>query len=109
MGELYSRPLSLEARTKLTEFLMAYLETLAVSQVDEKAEIAKTKAVECLKTDIDILVFVMVFIILPQASPLIDDFLRKRRTSQEVAQLIITITEKAIKADKSFRPGGSPN
>ncbi len=109
MGELYSRPLSSEARLKLIDFLQAYLGTLAVSEVDEKAEIAKAKAIEALKTDIDILTFVTVFMILPQAAPFIQDFIEERRTSQEVAKLIVAITEEAQKIDKSTRPGGNPN
>ncbi len=109
MGELYSRPLSSEARLKLIDFLQAYLGTLAVSEVDEKAEIAKAKAIEALKTDIDILTFVTVFMVLPQAAPFIQDFIEGRRTPQEVAKLIVAITEEAQKMDKSTRPGGNPN
>ena len=109
MVELYSRPLSPGARSKLIEFMQAYLATLAVSEVDEKAEIAKAKAMEVLKTDIDILTFVTVFMILPQAAMFIQDFIEGRRSSKEVAKLIIKITEEAQKADKSTRPGGNPN
>jgi len=109
MSELYSRPLSSEARLKLIDFLQAYLEILAVSEVDEKAEIAKAKAIEALKTDIDILTFVTVFMVLPQAASFIQEFIEGRRTSQEVAKLIVAITEEGQKMDKSTRPGGNPN
>ena len=109
MRELYSRPLSPKARSKLIEFLQAYLETLAVSEVDERAEIAKKKAMEVLKTDIDILTLVTVFMVIPPAATLIQDFIEKRRTSLEVARAIIAITEAAQKSDKSSRPGGNLN
>ena len=107
MTELYSRPLSPEARQKLIEFLQAYLETLMVSEVDEKAEIAKAKAIEALKTDIDILVFVTTFMVLSKAANFIQGFIDERRTSEDVAKIIVAITEEGLKSDKSKRPGGN--
>ena len=102
IAELYSRPLSPEIKAKLIEFIEAYIETLTVREVDERAEIAKKKAIEVLNTDIDILVFVTTLITLIQAFPLLG-----RLTKRELAELVVETAEKARERDKSFRPGGS--
>ena len=108
MTELYSRPLSPEAELKLIDFIQAYIETLMVAEVDEKAEIAKTKAIEVLKTDIDILVFITTLLSFYEvAISLINKVKRETLNSKEAAELIVEIAEKARQMDKARRPGGS--
>ncbi len=108
MTELYSKSLSPEAKQKLIDFIQAYIETLMVAEVDEKAEIAKAKAIEVLKTDIDILVFITTLLsFYEEAILLIREVERKRISSKEAAKLIVEIAEKARQMDKSRRPGGS--
>ena len=108
MAELYSRPLSPEAKLKLIDFIQAYIETMMVAEVDEKAEIAKTKAIEVLKTDIDILVFITTLLSFYEvAISLINKVERKTLSSKEAAELIVEIAEKARQMDKARRPGGS--
>lgn len=106
MAELYSRPLSPDAKRKLTGFLEAYLESLKVAEVGEKAEVAKRKAIECLETDIDILAFVTTLWMIRLAIPIVDEFTRGRITSRDAAVRIVAIAELARKVDKSERPGG---
>ena len=100
--ELFSKPLSPEAKEKLIEFVQAYIESLIVAEVDEKAEIAKKKAIETLNTDIDILVFVTTLIALYQAFPFIDGISRGIFTSKQVAKLVVEISEKAREKDREF-------
>ena len=106
MGELYSKSLSSEAKQKLIEFLEAYLGSLKVAEVDEKAEIAKQKAIECLQTDIDILAFVTTLWMMPVAASIINNMMAGRITSRDAAVRIVAISELARKKDKSERPGG---
>ena len=90
MAELYSRPLSPEAKIKLIDFIQSYTETLMVAEVDEKAEMAKAKAIEVFKTDIDILVFITTLLsFYEEAIPLIDKIERKQLSSKEAAKLIV--------------------
>ena len=107
--ELYSRPLSPGARLKLTEFIQAYIESMVVAEVDERAEIAKKKAIEALNTDIDILVFVTTLMTLYQAASFVSDIIKGKLTSKEVAEQVVDIAERARRADKLFRPGGKEN
>lgn len=109
MAELYSRPLSPEAKLKLTDFIQAYIESMVVAEVDERAEIAKKKAIEALNTDIDILVFVTTLMTMYQAAHLIYEVTRGNLTSKEVAAQVVEIADRARKMDKSFRPGGKEN
>lgn len=99
--ELYSRPLSPEAKEKLIEFIEAFIETLNVAEVDEKAELAKEKAIAVLNTDIDIVAFVTTSLTLLQTFPLV-----KGLTPRQVAGYVVELSEKARELDKSFRPGG---
>jgi len=64
MNEMYSRPLSKEAREKLTDWIESYIVTLTGTHADHRAEVSKRKAIEALQTDIDILVFVMAIAVL---------------------------------------------
>jgi len=108
MAEFYSRPLSPEARRKLIDFIQAYIESMVVTEVDEKAEIAKAKAIEVLQTDIDILVFVVALLSLYQEAVLLVEEARKEKiSSREAAELIVTITEKARQMDILGRPSGN--
>jgi len=101
--ELFSRPLSPEAKAKLIDFIQAYIETLIIAEVDEKAEIAKKKAIEVLNTDIDILVFATTIMALYQADPFINQVKQGVMTSRQVAELVVEISEEARKEDKAFR------
>ncbi|MCH7604705.1 hypothetical protein IID24_01845 [Patescibacteria group bacterium] len=62
MAQKYSRPLSLEAKAGLINFLEALFETLIIEEVDEKDQIAKDKAIEALQTDLDITLFMAAFL-----------------------------------------------
>jgi len=106
MVELYSKPLSPEAREKLVDFIEAYIETLMVAEVDKRAEVAKQKAIDALNTDIDILAFITTSMTLYQAIPFMNDVIRGRMTPKQLAELVVEIAEKARKTDKLFRPGG---
>lgn len=105
MSELYSRPLSPEAKKKLIEFVQAYIDSLIVAEVDEKAELAKEKAIDVLNTDIDILIFVITVKTLYKKAHLIRDFIKGRSTSKQVAGQVVEAVEVAQQADKSLRPG----
>jgi hypothetical protein len=107
--ELYSRDLSSDAKEKLIDFLEAYIETLLVAEVDEKAEVAKEKAVEVLKTDIDILNFVnLLWSVRGQLSTIVD-VKDNRMSPRAAAKLLVEIFDKARIIDKSLRtlPPGS--
>ena len=106
MSELYSRPLSYEAKKALIEFIAAYIESLIVAEVDEKAEIAKQKAIEALKTDIDILAFATTLAFPVLTPELIQEVIEGKRTAEMAAIEMVEITETARKIDRSHRPGG---
>lgn len=108
MTDLYSRPLSPEARSELVDFIQAYIETLAVAEVDEKAEAAKAKAIKTLNTDIDILAFVTTLMVLyqPISLSLVNRVVNQSLDSRKAAELIVEIAEKARQIDRSSRPGG---
>lgn len=103
--EIYSRALSPEARRALIEFFEAYLESMKTQKVDEKAEIAKAKAIEALKTDIDILVFVAAIAAMhsPQGISLMMEAVTGRMSSGQVATFIADITERGRLRDKQSR------
>jgi hypothetical protein len=108
MAEFYSRPLSPTARRKLIGFIQAYTESMTVTDVDEKAEIAKTKAIEVLQTDIDILVFVVALVsFYKEAASLVEEVRKGRINPRKVAELIVEITEKSRQLDMSGRPSGN--
>ncbi len=108
MAEFYSRPLSSEARSKLIDFIQAYIESMVVTEVDEKAEIAKTKAIEVLQTDIDILIFVVTLTFFyKEAFPLVEAVRKRMISSRKVAGLIVKIIEKVHQTDMLFRPSGN--
>ncbi len=107
MTELYSRSLSPEARSGLIDFVEAYIETVTVSEVDEKAETAKIKAIEVLNTDIDILVFITTIASFYGEIDLVEKSILKKISPRKAAELIVEITERAHQIDKSSRPGGS--
>ncbi len=107
--ELYSRDLSTEAKEKLIDFLEAYIKTLLVQEVDEKAETAKKKAIEVLNTDIDILNFVnLLWSIRVQLSKIVD-VKDNKISSRAAAKLLVEIFDEARKLDKALRtlPPGS--
>jgi len=106
VAEFYSRPLSPDAKAKLTDFLEVYLESLTVAEVDERAEVAKRKAIECLQTDIDILAFVTTTWTIITAFPIVNEMMAGKITSRDAAVRIVAIAELARKKDKSERPGG---
>ena len=103
---LYSRPLSQEARAALVEFVAAYLTSLHTQVVDEHAEIAKQKALACLQTDIDILVFVVTIATMhsDQGRALMLTSFHEILEPRDAAEAIVEIMEKAIAIDKSRRP-----
>ena len=105
-AELYSRPLSEAAREALIDFVTAYAESMTTALVDEKAEIAKQKAIACLQTDIDILVFVATVSAMFQGSgkALLLQMMHGLATPREAAQTIVQIMERAIAIDKAGRP-----
>lgn len=106
MGEeLYSRPLSREARRAMIEFIESYLESMGTSKVDEKAELAKEKALEALNTDIDILVFAMTLASMysKEGTILLRRVLAGTLTSREAARLFVDIAEKSRQIDKGMR------
>ena len=107
--ELYSRDLSPEAKKRLIDFLEAYIETLLVKEVDERAEVAKKKAIEALNTDIDIFNFVTILWTLREHLSLIVDVINKRSTSRVAAKLLVEMFDEGRKLDKALRllPPGS--
>ena len=94
MTHLYSRPLSPEAKGKLCEFVEAYLETLAVREVDEKAEIAKAKAIEVLETDIDIALFGIAILLIFGESTIAYAVQARTLTVGHAAELLVHIIER---------------
>lgn len=108
--ELYSRDLSTEAKEKLIDFVEAYIETLIVDEVDERAEVAKNKAIEVLNTDIDILNFVTVLWTLRKKTSIIIDVKRKTLVSRVAAKILVETFEESRRLDKALRllpPGSS--
>lgn len=103
---LYSRPLSREARTALVDFVASYIESLRTQLVDERAEAAKQKAIACLQTDIDILVFIVTVATMhsDQGRALLLTAFHELMLPHEAAEAIVGIMEKAIAIDKSRRP-----
>ena len=103
---LYSRPLSQEARAALVNFVAAYLTSLHTQVVDEHAEIAKQKALACLQTDIDILVFIVTIATMhsDQGRALLLTMFHDLMLPREAADAIVGIMETAIVIDKSRRP-----
>ena len=104
-GELYSRPLSGEARSKLVHFMEAYLSTLWAERADDAAVIAKARAIETLHTDIDILVFANTISIIhtPAVATLLTRVREARTPLRELATILVDISEKAHQADKRTR------
>lgn len=109
MPELYSKPLSPEARKKFVDFLEAYFESARVATIDEKAEIAKQKAIALLQTDIDILMFVTILLIIKETGMIITRSIERGTPSRKIAEDIMRLTELARRIDKFGRPGGNPN
>ena len=105
MAEFYSKSLSPEAKSKLIDFIRAYTDTLLVAEVDTQAEVAKAKAIEVLKTDIDILVFITTAMTFFQAIPMMYEVINGKLTSRQLAEQVVELAEKARQADKSFRLG----
>ena len=101
--ELYSRDLSPEAKERLIAFVEAYIETLIVDEVDERAELAKKKAIEVLNTDIDILNFVTVLWTLRVEALIIIDVKRGVLTSRVAAETLVKTFEESRKLDKALR------
>lgn len=108
MAALYSRPLNAEEKEKLIDFLEAYMKTLAVREEDERAKTAKRKAIECLETSIDILVFVTTTWTMLQAAPLIREAIDGRVTFRRTAEQIVALSETGRSLDRARRPGGKP-
>jgi hypothetical protein len=104
--EKYSRPLSDAARAALVDFIAIYAESMASTLVDEKAEEAKRKAIVCLQTDIDILVFVTTISMMLQGSgkALLLQMMHGLTTPRGAATTIVQIVERAIVIDKAGRP-----
>jgi len=102
----YSRPLSDTARMALVEFVTAYAESMTTQLVDEKAEIAKQKAIVCLQTDIDILVFVTTTTTMMSGSgkALMLQMLHGLTSPREAARAIVNIVVAGIAIDKAGRP-----
>ena len=105
-NELYSRPLSDAARAALVDFVTAYAESMTTQLVDEKAEAAKQKAIACLQTDIDILVFLTTISTMHQGSgkALLLQMMHGITTPRNAPTTIVTIMERAIAIDKAGRP-----
>lgn len=105
MPELFSKPLSPEAKEKLTDFVEAYIETLIVAEVDEKADIAKKKAIDVLETDIDVLAFATTLMAIYQSEPFIRMVEKGTLTAKKVAKMIVEISEKSREKDRTWRIG----
>ena len=88
------------------DFVAAYFESLRTQIVDEKAEAAKVKAVACLQTDIDILVFIVTIATMhsDQGRALLLSAFQELMLPKEAAEAIVGIIETAIAIDKSRRP-----
>ena len=104
--EYYSRPLTDGARVALVDFVAAYAESMTTQLVDEKAELAKQKAIACLETDIDILVFVTTLTTMLSGSgkALLLQMMQGQASPRDTAALIVQIMEKALAFDKGRRP-----
>ena len=103
---LYSRPLSRTARATLVDFVTSYIESLHAQAVDGRAEVAKQKALACLQTDIDILVFIVTIATMhsDQGRALLLTTFHDLMLPREAADAIVGIMETAIAIDKSKRP-----
>lgn len=108
MKELYSRPLSDEARAKLIDFVEAYLNTLLVAEVDEKMDIAKQKAMEVLGTDIDIAIFGATFVATLTMGEVTKGIQSGRWSPRVGAELLVEAIEVGRVIDASGRPGITP-
>lgn len=103
MPELFSKPLSPEAKEKLTDFVEAYIETLVVVEVDKKADIAKKKAIDVLGTDIDILAFATTLMTIYKVGPFIIGVQQGKFTARKVAAMVVELAEKAREEDREWR------
>jgi len=102
----YSRPLSLEAKAGLINFLEALLETLIIEEVSEKDQIAKDKAIEALQTDLDITLLMSAFLMvagfgLTMFQPRISS---GEMTTREAAERLVGMIVVARAVDISKRP-----
>jgi len=107
MNELYSRPLSPEAREKLIDWTEAYIVSLKSSYADRKAEVAKQKAIELFQTDIDILVFVTTIVVMHSESGrvLLTAAVQGLCQPRESAETLVEIMREGFRRDKGARGG----
>ncbi len=103
--ELYSRPLSQEARGALVDFLEAYIESMKTQRADWRAEEAKGKGIKLLQTDIDILVFVTTIATMhsPAGVQLLYSAVGGGKLARDIAIAIVRIMEEGIRRDKQIR------
>ena len=106
MNEFLSRSLSDPARKALVEWVEAYLESLMVGTADQRAEVAKQKAIHLLAdTDIDILFFVTTIAVMhgPSGLLIIEGAVGKLFPPAQAAHDIVKIMELGFKLDKQRR------
>jgi len=106
---LYSTPLSEAAKTRLIDFVEAYIESLKTEAVDVRAEIAKKKAVSVLNnTDIDILFFVNTINIMysQPGLELVLSAMNGLMSSRDIAIALVDIANQAHIIDKRNRIAG---
>lgn len=104
MDELYSRPLSHEARAALVAFIEADVLSLRSQKADAAAEHAKQLAAATLATDIDILVFTIAVRTIYISHELLRSAVIGRTTPQDFAAAVVRITEEARSVDIQQRP-----
>ena len=104
-NELYSRPLSEEARAKLIAFVEAYLFTLATERADTVADRAKARAIELLRSDVDIAVFgnACAMLLQPSTLDMIAQSEKRGLSAGSIAKVFVRILEEAHEADKRMR------
>jgi hypothetical protein len=102
----YSYPLTKDSRTALTDFLVAYLDSLRSPDVDITAAVAKDMAIKALSTDLDILVFMVTAGLLYSnaGGALMACAVRGVVPIRETAEKIVAMVAQAIQIDKSTRP-----
>ena len=101
MSDLLSKPISEKAAAKLVDFVEAYFKTLMAEDVDDKAGAAKAKAIVALQTDVDIIMFgVVIMVVLTRGSEYTPRISSGQISARKAAEEIVQIMERARQIDR---------